>query len=96
MNNKIYVGNLDYSIQADELKAAFSQWEITDCIVIEGKGFGFVTFAEASSASTAKEELNNKELKGRPMKIDFAQERSRDNNRSSYGGGKKSGFQKRY
>lgn len=90
MNNKIYVGNLEYSIQADELKAAFSQWEVTEAIVIEGKGFGFVTFADASSASAAKEEMNNKELKGRSMKIDFAQERSRD------GGGRKSGFQKRY
>ncbi len=75
MNKKIYVGNLDYSIQSNELKEAFSQWEVTESIVIDGKGFGFVTFAEPNFASAAKEEMNNKELKGRPMKIDFAQER---------------------
>lgn len=94
MSNKIYVGNLNYSVQSDELKSTFSKWEVTDCVVIEGKGFGFVTFADANSASAAKEEMNNKELEGRAMKIDFAQERSKE--RSNFKGGKKSGFQKRY
>ncbi|MDD9897699.1 MAG: RNA-binding protein [Candidatus Melainabacteria bacterium] len=93
MNNKLYIGNLEYSVQSDELKAAFSKWEISDCIIIEGKGFGFVTFADADSANQAKEEMNNQELRGRQMKIDFAQERA-----SSGGsrGGRRNDFKKRY
>lgn len=100
MNKKLYVGNLDYSVQSDELKSAFSQWEISECIVIDGKGFGFVTFTEPASASAAKEEFNNKEFKGRPMKIDFAQERASSGPRGGGGGHRGGGggrdFKKRY
>lgn len=91
MNNKLYVGNLDYSISNEELKEAFSAWEITDCKLIENKGFAFITFAQAEDAAAAKEQLSNQELKGRPMKIDFAQERTG----ASRGGGRSNGFQKR-
>ena len=46
MNNKLFMGNLDYSVTSEELKAFLSEkWEVTECRVIEGKGFGFVTFA---------------------------------------------------
>lgn len=90
MNNKLYIGNLDYSIQSSELKEAFAKWEVSDCAIIEGKGFGFLTFADAESANQAKEEMNNQELRGRQMKIDFAQERSKS------GGGRRNDFKKRY
>lgn len=91
MNNKLYVGNLDYSVQSNELKEVFGSLEVTDCIVIEGKGFGFVTFADANAANTAKEEFHNKEFKGRSLKIDFAQERSSSDRK----GFNKDGFSKK-
>ncbi len=93
MNKKLYVGNLDYSTTSSELKEMFSNWEITECIVIDGKGFAFITFASADQANAAKEELNEKEFRGRLMKINFAQERS-DRNRNS--GGFRNDYQKRY
>lgn len=93
MNKKLYVGNLDYSVSASELKAAFSAWEVTECKVIENKGFAFITFATVKDTTTAKEELMNKELKGRPMKIDVAQENFNGNRNS---GGSRNDYQKRY
>lgn len=77
MSNKLYVGNLNYSITDSELKDFFStKYEVTDCKVIEGKGFGFMTFTSEANAAAAKEEFNNQELKGRALKIDIAKERA--------------------
>ncbi len=77
MSNKLYVGNLNYSVTDSELKDFFSQkFQVTDCKVIEGKGFAFVTFDSEGNASAAKEEYNNQEFKGRALKIDVAKERA--------------------
>lgn len=100
MNNKLFIGNLDYSVSSEELKAFLSEkWEITECRVIEGKGFGFVTFAEADGAAQAKEELSDSEFKGRKLKIDFAKENNnRDRDRSGGGGRERDrgGYKQRY
>jgi cold-inducible RNA-binding protein len=96
---KIYVGNLSYSVQKQDLKEAFSKWQLEDCIVIESKGFGFVTFASEEDALQAKEELNNFEFQGRQMKLDFAKERTDSKNRGDFRssrGGKRNDFKKRY
>ncbi len=83
-SNKLYVGNLSYSVSSEQLKEFFSQSaEVTDCRVIEGKGFGFITFASEEGAGTAKEALNDQEFMGRKLKIDFA----RDNQGGGGGGG---------
>jgi len=63
-NNKIYLGNLDKSATQDQLKAnleaCFSRYgEITEVLlpidVASGKikGYGFISFAEESSAQNA-------------------------------------------
>lgn len=96
MNSKLYVGNLEYSVSKDELGEAFSEWEVTDCVVIEGKGFGFVTFASPADATSAKEKLSEQQLKGRPLKIDFAQERAPRNQNGRSGGRGRDGFKRRY
>jgi len=38
------------------------------------KGFGFVEFANAEDAAKAKAEMDWKEVRGRPIKVDFAKE----------------------
>lgn len=79
MSNKLYVGNLNYAVTSEELKAFLSDgFDVSDCKVIEGKGFGFVTFADNDAASAAKEKFNNVEFQGRNLKIDIARERPRD------------------
>lgn len=77
MNKKLYIGNLDYSVTSDELAGYLSEKAaVEDCKVIEGKGFGFVTFADETAAATVKEAFHDNDFRGRPMKIDFARERN--------------------
>lgn len=80
--NKLYVGNLNYSVTSKELSDFFAEdWDVTDCKVIEGKGFAFVTFEDDQSAAAAKEKYNNSEFKGRNLKIDIAVDNRQKNNR---------------
>lgn len=78
--SKLYVGNLKYSVSADELRDLFSSHgEVKDCTVIEGKGFGFVEMSSASEAEAAMTALNGSEFSGRTLRIDEARpRRSRD------------------
>ncbi len=71
--NKLYVGNLSYSVSEDELKDLFtSHGEVKSVRIIEGKGFGFVEMSSTEEAEKAKDALNNTEFKGRTMKVDEA------------------------
>ncbi len=72
-NSKLYVGNLNYSVNFAELKDLFAPFgEVKYAKIIEGKGFGFVDMASESDAERAKNELNGKDFKGRTLRIDFA------------------------
>lgn len=78
-NNKLYVGNLPYSMNNDGLKELFAAaGEVTEAVVISdkfsgrSKGFGFVTMKDAASAEKAKKEFDGKDVEGRPLKVDFA------------------------
>ncbi|GAA5883953.1 hypothetical protein JCM16303_004721 [Sporobolomyces ruberrimus] len=69
MASKIYCGNLSWGTNNDTLRDAFQQFgQITDCIVMtepgtgRSRGFGFVTFAEQSSADAAIQAMNDQEL----------------------------------
>ena len=73
MQNKLYVGNLNYSVTTEDLQGLFSEYgEITEVKVIEGKGFGFVEMATQAAAENAKKELNGSQLKGRTLKVNDA------------------------
>jgi len=80
-SSKLYVGNLDYSVTADDLGTLFADFgEVIDVKVIERKGFGFVEMSEQAEAEKAKEELNSTEFKGRTMYVDEARPpKKRDN-----------------
>jgi RNA recognition motif-containing protein len=88
--NKLYVGNLNYSVTNEELNQLFADYgEVRQVNVIEGKGFGFVEMASSEDAERAKEELNNMEFKGRMLRIDEArppQNRREGGNRFGNGG----------
>ena len=82
MSNKLFVGSLSWNTDDHGLQAAFSRFgEITDAKVItdrdsgRSRGFGFVTFADSSSAAQAVQEMNGAELDGRTLNVDIAQER---------------------
>ncbi len=82
MPNKLYVGNLPYSVSSSDLEELFSQvGEVHSATVVvdklsgQSKGFGFVDMASAEDAATAIEELNETNLKGRNIKVNEARPR---------------------
>jgi RNA recognition motif-containing protein len=70
---RLYVGNLDYSVNHDELKELFLNYgEVTYVKVIEDRGFGFVEMSKQVDAEKAKEALNGFTFKGRTLKVNEA------------------------
>jgi cold-inducible RNA-binding protein len=83
MGNKLYVGNLSYSMTDDELAAAFAEFgEVVSATVIterdsgRSKGFGFVEMSTDEEAAEAMSAMNGKELGGRTLKVDEARPRT--------------------
>jgi RNA recognition motif-containing protein len=79
---KIYVGNLPFSANEQEVRDLFSQHGtvesvslITDRDTGRPRGFGFVEMSRAD-ASRAIQNLNGKDMGGRPLRVNEAQERS--------------------
>ena len=78
----IYVGNLPYSITDEDLKNAFSEFGevasvsiITDKFSGQSKGFGFIEMPNNSEAEEAIKALNERELKGRNLRVNQAKPR---------------------
>jgi RNA recognition motif-containing protein len=79
MENKLYVGNLSYSMRDDTLRqqfAAFGQVASAKVMVERdsgrSKGFGFVEMNSAAEAQTAIQGLNGKEVDGRALTVNVA------------------------
>jgi len=71
--SRLYVGNLKYSVNNEDLGDLFSSYgEVKEVKVIEGKGFGFVEMSNIPEAEKAKEELHGSDFKGRTLNIDEA------------------------
>ncbi len=71
--SKVYVGNLNYSVNNEQLEELFANHGTVKSVnIIEGKGFGFVEMSSSEEAETAKQALNDTEFNGRPLKIDEA------------------------
>jgi RNA recognition motif-containing protein len=80
---KLYVGNLSYNVTDDELRDAFSAHGgvnsarvVEDRETGESRGFGFVEMGSASEGQAAIERMNGFALKGRPLRVNEAQERA--------------------
>jgi RNA recognition motif-containing protein len=79
---KIYVGNLPFSATDAEVRELFAQHGTVESVSIitdrdtgRPRGFGFVEMSRAD-ASRAIQNLNGKELGGRPLRVNEAQERT--------------------
>jgi RNA recognition motif-containing protein len=84
----IYVGNLSYKVEEEDLKEIFEAYGdvesvkiITDKFTGRSKGFGFVEMSDGEKALKAIEELNNAEVDGRNVVVNQAREKS-DNKRN--------------
>jgi RNA recognition motif-containing protein len=90
----LFVGGLAWATRDETLKAHFEQsGEVTDAKVImerdtgRSRGFGFVTFADAETATKARDALNGSDLDGRSIRVDSATERPDRGGRDGGGGG---------
>lgn len=88
---KIYVGNLPYKIRDAELESLFTPFGevISANVIIErdtnrSKGFGFVEMGSKDDAEKAINELNNKEVEGRALKVNEAKPREERPRRHHY------------
>ncbi len=88
----IFVGNLSYQTNQDELHAAFAQYGavervniVTDRDTGQPRGFAFVEMTERRDAETAISQLNGAELNGRAMNVNEA--RPKPAGGGGYGGG---------
>ncbi|MBN2615396.1 MAG: RNA-binding protein [Bacteroidales bacterium] len=75
----IYVGNLDYKVNEDDLKNVFEEYgQVSDTVVISdkfsgrSKGFGFVTMGNQAEAQKAIDELNGASYENRTMVVNEA------------------------
>ncbi|MBX3642320.1 MAG: RNA-binding protein [Rubrivivax sp.] len=96
MGNKLYVGNLAYSVRDDSLHQAFSQFgTVTSAKVMmdrdtgRSKGFGFVEMGSDAEAQSAINGMNGQALEGRAVVVNEA--RPREERPGGFGGGGRSG-----
>ena len=95
MGNKLYVGNLAYSIRDNDLEQAFSQFgTVTSAKVMmerdtgRSKGFGFVEMGNDAEAQAAINGMNGQPLSGRSVVVNEARPMEPRPPRSGgYGGG---------
>lgn len=87
----IYVGNLDYRVDEDDLRGIFEEYgSVNDAKVItdkfngRSKGFGFVTMDDPAEGKNAIDELNGATFENREMVVNEARERRESNNNRRY------------
>lgn len=92
MGNKLYVGNLAYSVRDDSLLQAFSEFgTVTSAKVMmdretgRSKGFGFVEMGSDPEAQAAINGMNGQPLDGRAVVVNEA--RPREERPGGFGGG---------
>jgi hypothetical protein len=92
MGNKLYVGNLAYSIRDEDLQQAFAQYgTVTSAKVMmdrdtgRSKGFGFVEMATDAEAQAGINGMNGQALEGRAVVVNEA--RPREERPGGFGGG---------
>jgi cold-inducible RNA-binding protein len=89
--SKIYVGNLPFSADEEQVRTLFAQHGTVDSVALikdrdtgQFRGFGFVEMP-SSDAARAIQSLNGQDMGGRPLKVNEAQDKPR-----SGGGGPRS------
>jgi RNA recognition motif-containing protein len=96
----IYIGNLDYAVNEQQLQELFQQYgEVTSAKIItdkftgRSKGFGFVEMSNDGDATSAIEALNGTAMKNRNISVTEARPREEGANRGGFNrGGDRGGF----
>jgi RNA recognition motif-containing protein len=99
MGNKLYVGNLPYSVRDGDLEQAFGQFgSVSSAKVMmerdtgRSKGFGFVEMGSDAEAQSAIEGMNGQPLGGRNLVVNEARPmEARPPRSGGFGGGREGG-----
>jgi RNA recognition motif-containing protein len=96
MGNKLYVGNLAYSVRDEDLQQAFAQFGTVSSAKVmmdrdtgRSKGFGFVEMGSDAEAQSAINGMNGQALDGRALVVNEA--RPREERPGGFGGGRSGG-----
>ena len=90
MSIRIYIGNMSFVTTEETLISTFSKYGkvlssevIRDKFTEQSKGFGFVEMEDEVQAKAAITGLNGKDLEGRRLRVNFAEEKAprRENSR---------------
>ena len=99
MGNKLYVGNLPYTVRDDDLQQSFSAFgNVTSAKVMmerdtgRSKGFGFVEMGSDAEAQAAIEGVNGQAIGGRNLVVNEARPMEPRPPRSGGFGGGGGGF----
>ena len=95
MSNKLYVGNLSYSVRDDDLQQHFSAFGNVQSAKVmmerdtgRSKGFGFVEMSSAEEAQAAIAGLNGQNMGGRDLTVNIARPmEARPARSGGFGGG---------
>lgn len=84
MSSNLYVGNLTFSTNSDDLERLFGEYgEVRKAQVISdrdtgrSRGFGFVEMGSSDEATAAINALNGTTIDGRDLTVNIAKERAR-------------------
>ena len=100
MGNKLYVGNLPYSVRDNDLEQAFGQFGAVSSAKVmmerdtgRSKGFGFVEMGSDAEAQAAIKGMNGQNMGGRDLVVNEARPMEPRPPRSGggYGGGRSGG-----
>lgn len=82
MDNKLFVGNLAWETNEDDLKQHFSRFGTVESAEVmrdkftgRARGFGFVVMSTPEEAQVAIENTEGAEFMGRPLKVNIARPR---------------------
>ena len=94
MSNRLYVGNIPFTVTEDQLIEHFSQAGsvisvnlVNDRETGRPRGFGFVDMGTPDDVQKAIEMLNQKEFEGRSLTVNEARPREERGKRGGGGGG---------
>ena len=101
MGNKLYVGNLPYTVRDEDLQQAFSAYGSVNSAKVmmerdtgRSKGFGFVEMGNDAEAQAAVEGMNGQSLGGRSLVVNEArpmEARPPRTGGGGFGGGRREG-----
>jgi len=99
VGTRLYVGNLSFNTNEDALNQAFSEdgRQVNNVVIImdrdtgRPRGFGFVEMGSEADAQSAIEAWDGKELDGRTLRVNEAQERQQRGGGGGGGGGYRGG-----